>query len=126
AHDLRNPLNTIRMTCSVLERASEAGSHTAVIVRAVDHMQRVIDDLVDAASIRASRLKIASTEVDAASVLRQLADDFSGEAQQKQIALRVVAERSTTLRCDGRRIHQAMSNLIHNALKFTEAGGSVT
>src|SRR6185295_8571465 len=126
AHDLRNPLNTIRMTCSVLERAAAPGNHTAVILRAVDQMQRLIDDLLDAASIRASRLKIASTEVDAASLLRQLAADFSGEAQQQQVALQIVADASATLRCDGRRIHQAMSNLIHNALKFTDPGGRVT
>jgi PAS domain S-box-containing protein len=126
AHDLRNPLNTIRMTCSALDRTSEPGKYTAVVLRAVDQMQRLIDDLVDAASIRASRLKIARTEVDAASLLRQLGDDFSEDAQQKQVALRVIAEGNSTLRCDGGRIHQAISNLIHNALKFTDAGGSVT
>jgi PAS domain S-box-containing protein len=126
AHDLRNPLNTIRMTCGVLEHASQPGNHTAVILRAVDQMQRLIDDLLDAASIRASRLKIASTEVDAASLLRQLAVDFSGEAQHKQVALQIVADGTALLRCDGGRIHQAMSNLIHNALKFTEPNGRVT
>jgi len=126
AHDLRNPLQTIRMTCAVLDQASGPAHQTAVIVRAVDRMQRLIDDLVDAASIRASRLKITATEVDAASLLRQLADDFSGEAQHEQIALRVESEATAVLRCDGKRIHQALSNLIHNALKFTEEGGTVT
>jgi len=126
AHDLRNPLHTIRLTCSLLELAPGAGNHSAVILRAVDRMQRLIDDLVDAASIRASRLKIAATECDAASLLRQLADDFAGEAEQKQVALRVEIDATATLQCDGRRIHQAMSNLIHNALKFSEAGGTVT
>lgn len=126
AHDLRNPLHTIRLTCSVLEQGSGAGNYTAVILRAVDRMQRLIEDLVDAASIRASRLKIAASECDAASLLRQLADDFSGAAEQKQVALQVEIEASATLRCDGRRIHQAISNLLHNALKFTDAGGTVT
>jgi len=97
-----------------------------VILRAVDHMQHLIDDLVDAASIRASRLKITPAECDAASLLRQLADDFSGEAQHKQVALRVETGATALLRCDGRRIHQALSNLLHNALKFTPEGGRVT
>ena len=126
AHDLRNPLHTIRMTCAVLDQVSGPANHTAVILRAVDHMQHLIDDLVDAASIRASRLKITPAECDAASLLRQLADDFSGEAQHKQVALRVEIGATALLRCDGRRIHQALSNLLHNALKFTPEGGTVT
>jgi PAS domain S-box-containing protein len=126
AHDLRNPLNTIRLTCAVLDRDPAARSPSAVIQRAVERMQRLIDDLVDAASIRASRLKIAPAEVDGVSLLRQLADDFASEAQQKNVALHVVAGESASLRCDGRRITQALSNLIHNALKFTDAGGQVT
>src|SRR4029450_12609863 len=100
--------------------------HSAVILRAVDRMQHLIDDLVDAASIRAARLKITATECDAASLLRQLADDFSGEARQKQVALRVEINDTAMLRCDGRRVLQALSNLLHNALKFTPEGGTVT
>lgn len=126
AHDLRNPLHTIRLSCSVLDKEPAVRSTSAVILRAVERMQRLIDDLVDAASIRASRLKIAPIDVDAASLLRQLADDFASEAQQKNVELLVVVDESTSLRCDGRRIAQALSNLIHNALKFTEPGGAVT
>jgi signal transduction histidine kinase len=110
----------------VLESDPAARRTSAVILRAVEQMQRLIDDLVDAASIRASRLKIAPAEVDAASLLRQLADDFASEAQQKDVNLLVVADASVSLRCDGRRIAQALSNLIHNALKFTDPGGAVT
>jgi PAS domain S-box-containing protein len=126
AHDLRNPLNTIRLACSVLEHESAVRSTSALILRAVERMQRLIEDLVDAASIRASRLKIAPAEVDVASLLRQLVDDFANEAQQKNVTLHVVGGESTSLRCDGRRIAQALSNLIHNALKFTDPGGAVT
>jgi PAS domain S-box-containing protein len=126
AHDLRNPLHTIRLTCRLIEHAPGEGNHSAVILRAVDRMQSLIDDLVDAASIRAARLKISASEVDAASLLRQLAEDFSGAAKQEQVALQLEISGTALLRCDGRRIHQAMSNLIHNALKFTAAGGTVT
>jgi PAS domain S-box-containing protein len=126
AHDLRNPLNTIRLTCSLLDREPAVRNTSAMILRAVEQMQRLIDDLVDAASIRASRLKIAQTEVDGVSLLRQLADDFASEAQQKNVALLVVGDESASLHCDGRRISQALSNLVHNALKFTDPGGAVT
>jgi PAS domain S-box-containing protein len=126
AHDLRNPLNTIRLGCEMLEHEPAVRQYSERILRAVDSMQRLIDDLVDAASIRASRLKLAPSEVDAATLVRQLAEDFAAEAESKGVSLRVLVGATATLRCDGRRLTQALANLMNNALKFTPCEGVVT
>jgi PAS domain S-box-containing protein len=124
AHDLRNPLNTMRLASDALQDPGIA-REVAMMRRAIRRMQDLIGDLVDAASIRASRFRITLTEYDAAKLAREVVDEFSAEAQEKGVALELHVRESATLRCDGRRIAQALANLIHNALKFTDSGGTV-
>jgi PAS domain S-box-containing protein len=126
AHDLRNPLNTVQLALDTLSYPELLDRNVLLIRRAVGQMQALIDDLLDAASIRASRLRIAPTVIDVRSVIQEAADDFAAEAKEKGVVLAVVAGESAQLHGDARRISQAMSNLINNALKFTEAGGQVT
>ena len=126
AHDLRNPLYTMRLACDTLGDASSGQRQIGMLQRAIRQMQGLIDDLMDAASIRASRFRISPTEVDAAKLVQEIADDFAAEAAEKGVTLQLDVVNSASLRCDQRRIAQALSNLVNNALKFTEAGGSVT
>jgi PAS domain S-box-containing protein len=126
AHDLRNPLYTMRLACDTLDEAGSTQRQIGMLQRAIRQMQGLIDDLVDAASIRAARLRIAPTEVDAAKLVHEIADDFGAEAAGKGIALVLDIKSSAHLQCDPRRIAQALANLVNNALKFTDAGGSVT
>jgi len=125
AHDLRNPLNTVTLACETLSPET-MGHNVRLIRRAIKQMQGLIEDLVDAASIRASRLRVASGDLDAAHLLRDVADDFAGDAAERGIELTVEGEGTVALRGDGRRLGQALSNLVNNALKFTERGGRVT
>jgi PAS domain S-box-containing protein len=125
AHDLRNPLNSVALACETL--SPETLPHNVRLIRrAIKQMQGLIEDLVDASSIRASRLRIASGELDAAHVLRDVADDFAGDAAERGIELAVEGEGDVAVRADDRRLGQALSNLVNNALKFTDRGGRVT
>jgi PAS domain S-box-containing protein len=126
AHDLRNPLSTIRLACDVLEASALQRRQLEMIRRATRRMQGLIDDLVDAASIRAARLSITVTEIDSAKLVREIAEDFAAEAVEKNLAVVVDVQSAVSVRCDARRIAQALSNLVNNALKFTDAGGTVT
>ncbi|HKP58811.1 MAG TPA: PAS domain-containing sensor histidine kinase [Polyangiales bacterium] len=125
AHDLRNPLNTVTLACEALT-AANLEHNQRLIRRAINQMQHLIEDLVDAASIRAARLRIASGELDSARLLRDVADDFGADAAERGIELAIEGEQSVVLRGDDRRLRQALSNLVNNALKFTERGGRVT
>jgi PAS domain S-box-containing protein len=125
AHDLRNPLNTVQLAIETLERPESFARNVLMIRRAVKQMQGLIDDLVDAASIRASRLRITTTELDAAQLMRDVADDFESDAAERGIELQLELEGTGVLRGDRGRLAQALSNLVNNALKFTERGGEV-
>lgn len=128
AHDLRNPLNTIQLAAESLHRPEKLERNVELIRRAVRQMQNLIDDLVDAASIRASRLRISPSDFDAVKVLSDTAEDFSAEAAERGISLAIEHDLTEPLilRGDGRRVTQALSNLVNNALKFTDRGGTVT
>jgi PAS domain S-box-containing protein len=128
AHDLRNPLNTVQLACETLERPELLERNVKLIRRAVKQMQGLIEDLVDAASIRASRLRITPSGFDPLKVLTETAEDFAGDAAERGVALAIEHDQrdSVKLNGDGRRVTQALSNLVNNALKFTDRGGSVT
>jgi signal transduction histidine kinase len=104
----------------------EAESHLEVIERAMQRMESLIDDLVDAASIRAHGLTISRTTLDTATFVPQLIEEFRPAFEKKGVALGCQVEAQVSLSCDGRRIAQGLSNLLHNALKFTDKGGSVS
>jgi PAS domain S-box-containing protein len=125
SHDLRNPLNTIQLACSMLEQGTQLEKNVRLVRRAVRQMQGLIDDLLDAASIRASRMKISAAALDVQSLLNDIGDSFAAEAAERGIRLSVEAPENATIEADGRRLSQTLSNLINNALKFTSAGGDV-
>jgi len=129
AHDLRAPLQTIRLACDVIEEATAPPTRQLEILRRATHkMQALIDDLVDAAAIRAARLSLSPDQFDPVRLLRECADDFAAEASERGITLTLAldVQSSPPVRGDARRVAQTLGNLIQNALKFTEAGGRVT
>jgi PAS domain S-box-containing protein len=128
AHDLRNPLNTVQLACETLDRPETLERNIQMIRRAVKQMHGLIDDLLDAASIRASRLRIMPSEFDPVRVVADTAEDFAADAAERGIGLAIEHDPALKLEVkgDGRRITQALSNLVNNALKFTDRGGSVT
>lgn len=127
SHDLRTPLNNIRLAAGLIKESPDSASHhLAIVQRAVQRMESLINDLVDAATIRAHGLVISRTTLDTASFVPQLVDEFRAMYQEQGVALSAEVHASVTVSCDARRIAQVVSNLLHNALKFTESGGSVT
>jgi len=127
AHDLRNPLNTISMSLALLRQGhGPAAERLDVVERAAQRMDALIQDLVDAASIDAGRLRLDLGRLDAGEVLRFVVAEFEPIAGEKGVRIegRVRGD-LPPVRGDRLRVAQALSNLIGNALKFTSAGGAV-
>jgi PAS domain S-box-containing protein len=126
SHDLRTPLGSIRMAIELVASDPErASQHVAIMRRAVHRMQGLLDDLIDAASIRARGLTVSKTDVQTRSFGREVTEDFASMFEEKGVRLRADIIGDAALRCDARRVTQALSNLLQNALKFTPAGGEV-
>jgi PAS domain S-box-containing protein len=126
SHDLRTPLNNIRLAAGLMRDNPESASHhLAIIQRAVQRMESLINDLIDAATIRAHGLVISRTTLETATFVPQLVDEFRAMYQEQDVALSGDVQAHVTISCDARRITQVVSNLLHNALKFTGPGGEV-
>jgi signal transduction histidine kinase len=126
SHDLRNPLNTIRMSAEILADhdpepglARKAG---ATIRRAVDRMNRMISDLMDFSSIQNGRFSVTPQPIDVAAVVEEAADGARAEAHARGLELQAHADH-LLVRADRDRLVQALGNLVGNAVKATSEGG---
>lgn len=130
-HDLRNPLNTIHMGAAHLARElPDPGSTGAKIVdairRASDRMTKMIDDLLDFSSIETGRLRLDLAEHDGVRLVNEAVDAMQPIAANEGIRITTHHETARLgIRCDRDRLLQVFSNLLGNAVRFTEEDGAV-
>jgi signal transduction histidine kinase len=134
SHDLRNPLGTILLTTAILGKTAvpeerRRGLPLALgrIKRAADRMQRLIEDLLDFASIETGRLAITCELHDPGGIVAETRASFESSAQENNLVLTAEIEpHLPRIFCDRDRILQVLSNLVANAVKVTPAGGHIT
>jgi PAS domain S-box-containing protein len=130
AHELRNPLAPIRTALEVMKGAPQTGdlavSSRQVIVRQVDQMVRLVDDLLDLSRVsrgiielRRSRLSLADALRGAVEMSRPLIDQYAHELVVK------LPRQELMLDADPTRMVQVFANLLNNAAKFTPRGGHI-
>jgi len=131
AHELRNPLGPILNASQLLRRLGskdrplvQAGD---IIERQVMHMTRLIDDLLDANRIARGKILLRKERCDLSQIVRQTAEDYASifDASGLTLEIRKPAT-SFWVEGDPTRLAQAIGNLLHNAHKFTNPGGTVT
>ncbi|WP_437312628.1 PAS domain S-box protein [Sorangium sp. So ce385] len=131
AHELRNPLGPIRNAVELLRHTAEQQPALVracgVIDRQVSHMARLVDDLLDVSRVARGRVQLRKERCDLARLLRHTAEDYRStlEASGLRLDLKLPAGPVWVLG-DPTRLSQAVSNLLHNANKFTDPGGRVT
>lgn len=130
SHDLRNPVNRVRLAAELMTEAHElpegAERSAGMIVRAADEMNRLIGDLLDVTRIEAGRLSIETDTTALRALLDRLDEAHAPAAKEKGLVWEVECpEEPTTLEIDEGRILQALGNLVGNAIKFTPEGATV-
>lgn len=128
SHEIRTPLNGILGMAQVLENESLTGfQHEGVqtILESGKTLMAVLNDVLDLSKIEAGKLTIEKTDSDIREGLSHLQKLFLPRASEKSIGLdiHVDSDVPTILNFDYIRVHQCVSNLISNAIKFTEHGG---
>jgi signal transduction histidine kinase len=130
AHELRNPLAPIRTGLDILRvNANDpvAGERArSIMERQLKQMVRLVDDLLDVSRINTGKLTIRREQVmlqDVVNDALELARPFIA-AQGHTLHVQV-PERPLYLAGDATRLAQVLSNLLHNAAKYTARGGSI-
>ncbi len=124
AHELRTPLAILRtqvegLQDGVVEPSSKelASLHDETL-----RLTRLVADLETLASADAAGFSLERRQIDLRPVLEQAAREFAGAFEAEDVRLSVDAQ-DVGAEADSTRIHQVVSNLLSNALKFTPAGG---
>jgi signal transduction histidine kinase len=131
AHDLRNPLHTIRICAGALRDPEpappESVRHMAALIdQSVDWMQQLVQDLVDRTSLLSGRLVMHRCAVDVPSLLEQARAMLSPIAERQGVIFTVSdASAPPAVFADPHRLLQVLSNLVGSALAMTPAGGTV-
>ncbi len=133
SHDLRSPLSTILVTSAMMARGQAEGERrkglpqaVARIKRSAERMMRMIEDLLDFASIEAGCLAITRQSEDADSITQEVLASFEGTASEKRLQLTSHSGLNLPYAyCDRERLIQVLSNMVSNAIKATAEGGNI-
>jgi PAS domain S-box-containing protein len=129
SHELRTPMNVILGWLDILVTGKPAvnlQSALSVIQRNARLQVKLIDDLLDMNSLLAGNVRLDVVPVDVGETLRVLTEALRPIAEEKKIQINAHVEAPPIqILADGRRLGQIVSNLLHNAIKFTPKGGRV-
>lgn len=128
AHELRNPLAPLRMGLDLLLRKSpsEDSKRTlSVMNRQLEHMVRLIDDLLDVARISGGQLSLKKQRVNVASTIQTALDTCRPFLEQRTQSISAQLDESLFSFADPTRLAQIVGNVLHNASKFSPPGGQI-
>ncbi|MBE2253983.1 MAG: response regulator [Myxococcus sp.] len=128
SHEIRTPMHgVLGMTEALLANEAltpELKDRLSIIQRSGNQMVSLINDLLDLTKIEAGKLAIVPTPTDLGELVSDLDALFSPVAARKQVGFetRVNADVPGVVQVDGLRLKQVLTNLVSNAVKFTDAG----
>lgn len=130
AHELRNPLAPLRSGLDLLMRRIDGDGMVdrtlGVMNRQLDHMVRLIDDLLDISRISRGALELKKQTADLAALVQSAVDAArpTFQAREQQLTVNVAPDVRAVV--DPTRVNQIITNLLTNAAKFTPRGGQIT
>ncbi len=129
AHELRNPLAPLRTGLDLLlyapDRPPSMERSLVAMNRQLDHMVRLIDDLLDVARISRGKLDIRREHTELSSVIERAIETASPAFTRRNQSVVVEAERPVAALVDATRITQIVANLLTNASKHSPSGARI-
>ncbi len=130
AHELRNPLAPIRNSLLVMKHAGDRADLIAesrqMAERQVQHMARLLDDLLDVSRISRGRIELRQQVLDLIPLIRRTVEATSSFIQDQQHRLTLsLPPGPVEIIGDPTRLEQVVHNLLNNAAKYTEPGGHI-
>ncbi|MGH7337590.1 MAG: sensor histidine kinase, partial [Myxococcota bacterium] len=130
SHELRTPLAAMRgFAETLLESTSlspeDQKSYLEVIHRHVQRLSSLVEDLLELSTIESRTLRLEIAPVDVARTAENLIADSRLRLEERRIAAALRADGLPLALADARALDQVLGNLLDNALKYTEPGGSI-
>lgn len=127
SHEVRNPLNIILGTLSLTRSRSDdpALRHELDGLRSIGaNLLTLLDDTLDLARLESGSIRLRCETIDPGSLFKDLAAIYARQSELKGLdfGLSMVCAPAIRLLGDGPRLYQVLSNLLHNAVKFTARG----
>ena len=130
AHELRNPLAPIRTSLALLRITTDGQTPTQVceiMERQVNHMVRLVDDLLEVSRITRGKIELRREAVDLATIIESAVETSRPLIDRARHELSVtLPEEAIILDADAVRLAQVFANLLNNAAKYTDPGGRIS
>ncbi|MEA2322119.1 MAG: hypothetical protein QOD81_1969 [Solirubrobacteraceae bacterium] len=131
SHELRTPLAVMRAELDVTLRGDLSPEERPVLEsvrQEVDHMSRTVDNLLTLAQVDEGRLQILTTPVRLRAAIASAVRPLLPLAADRSVRLKVedrLGDGDGIVHADAQRVHQVLTNLVENAIKFSPAGEEV-
>ncbi|MFW5501273.1 MULTISPECIES: PAS domain-containing hybrid sensor histidine kinase/response regulator [unclassified Maridesulfovibrio] len=127
SHEIRTPLNGVLGMLQLLKstpQREEQLEYIELAVVGVKRLTNLLSDILDLSRVEAGKLTVDPAPFDLLEILQNLTDLYRPSAQQKGLKLNLSLHPDTTIKItgDSSRLQQVLTNIISNAIKFTNSG----
>jgi two-component system, sensor histidine kinase len=126
AHELRNPLSAISAAIQVLEASNGQNAPAlrarSIIARQVQHLARLVDDLLEVGRVVTGKIVLEQRPIDFADLVHRAVAVFGERRNDQHLE---ITTQSAWIEGDQVRMEQIVNNIVGNAVKYTPAGGSI-
>jgi signal transduction histidine kinase len=131
SHELRTPITPLKAQLQMLQQeyfgklSDKQKESVDVILRNAERLNKIIEDFLEVSRIEAARLKFSFRKTDLQETVMDTVRFMEGFAKEKNITFITTASNLPFIEVDPDRISQVLRNLVHNAVKFSPAGGRI-
>jgi CheY-like chemotaxis protein/anti-sigma regulatory factor (Ser/Thr protein kinase) len=127
-HELRNPLSPIVTALQLMRMRGDTGTsrEQGIIQRQVDHLVRLVDDLLDVSKHTRGKIELKKEWIDISEVLTKAVEMASLLLERRSHRLIVDVQAALRWQGDPVRLSQVVANLLTNAARYTDVGGEIT
>ncbi len=129
SHEIRTPFNGILGFLSIIQHevltSSERDEYISIINQSAERLMNTINDIVEISQIQTGQMKLNTSETNIKKLIRKLSDRFKPNAESKGLKFTINNSLPDNIECiytDSIKLNTILTNLIGNAIKFTNTG----